>query len=349
MRSTSLEIWWMRSDIAQPCWGSKASVLRISRSSVPCGRSIRSVLMFLPFCFYMATLHLSLSKCKGKVNLLFPRFRFLLLDHLRRVFPLAHHAGDLLAPLLDRLGEPHRIRRAPKMRQLLGIALDLGLQARHLLFDLAAAVLHLLEANRIKPLRFNGGGSCRRRWEWASVVSLARRRTLSNEIRQPWQGKIDFLPLLTPQVIFVVAREGIHFAAADLEHPRGQLVDEVAVVGDEHDRAGILRQRFQQYVLGAQVEVVGRFIEEEEIGGAQQHSRQRVAIALAARKYADALENIICAEQEAAQKTAQLRLGAERHGGGARQVVDQTRVCIQCLVLVLGEIIHLHLVALLVL
>jgi hypothetical protein len=33
-------------------------------------------------------------------------------------------------------------------------------------------------------------------------VSLARKRTLSNEIRQPWQGEIDFLPFLAPQVIF---------------------------------------------------------------------------------------------------------------------------------------------------
>src|SRR5215208_6113776 len=32
----------MRSEMAQPCCGSSANVLRMRRSSVPCGRSIRS-------------------------------------------------------------------------------------------------------------------------------------------------------------------------------------------------------------------------------------------------------------------------------------------------------------------
>src|ERR1700733_12460599 len=41
MRSTSLEICWTRSDMAQPCCGSRARVCRMRRSRVPCGRSTR--------------------------------------------------------------------------------------------------------------------------------------------------------------------------------------------------------------------------------------------------------------------------------------------------------------------
>ena len=83
------------------------------------------------------------------------------------------------------------------------------------------------------------------------------------------------------------------FAAADLEDARGQLVDKVAVVRDKHHRAGVLAQRFEQHVFGAHVQVVGGLIEEQEIRRTQQHARQGIAIALAARKHADALEDLV--------------------------------------------------------
>src|SRR5437667_9579803 len=42
----------MRSEMAQPCCGSRARVRRISRSRVPCGRSIRGSGIVLPYGFY---------------------------------------------------------------------------------------------------------------------------------------------------------------------------------------------------------------------------------------------------------------------------------------------------------
>src|SRR5438128_1812622 len=39
----------MRSDIPQPCCGSSASVRKMRRSKVPCGRSIRSLAIPYPF------------------------------------------------------------------------------------------------------------------------------------------------------------------------------------------------------------------------------------------------------------------------------------------------------------
>ena len=178
-----------------------------------------------------------------------------------------------------------------------------------------------------------------------TVVRVVRHDALRHQIRQAGQGEIDFLPTLAPQVILVVAGENIHFAAADFKHPRGQLIDEVAVVGDKHHRAGIFLERFQQDVFGAQVEVVGGFVEQQEIGGVQQHARQGIAIAFAAGKHADALEDIVFGKQEAPQQAAQFSLRAERHGSGARQVVEQARLRVKRLVLVLGKVIRLNIVA----
>ena len=105
-----------------------------------------------------------------------------------------------------------------------------------------------------------------------------------------------------------------------------------------------LPQRFEQHVLGAQVEVVGRLVEQQEIGRPQQHARQRVAVALAAREHADALEDVVVGKQETAEQGAQARLVAEGRGRDAGEVVEQPRVRIERLVLVLREVVGLHVV-----
>ena len=53
----------------------------------------------------------------------------------------------------------------------------------------------------------------------------------------------------------------MHRAIAYFEYARGQLVDEVAVVRDEYDRAREGLQRFQQHVFGAHVQVIGRLVQ----------------------------------------------------------------------------------------
>ena len=52
----------------------------------------------------------------------------------------------------------------------------------------------------------------------------------------------------------------MHPAVADLEDTRGQLVDEITVMGDEYQGADVIAQGFQQDVLGAHVQVVGRLV-----------------------------------------------------------------------------------------
>ena len=110
--------------------------------------------------------------------------------------------------------------------------------------------------------------------------------------------------LFAPEIIFVVAGEDFDFAVADFEDAGGQLVDEIAVVRNEDDRAGVLHERVEQHVFGAQVEVVGGLVEQKEIRRMQQQAQQGVAAALAAGEHADLLEHVLVRKQEAPEQAA---------------------------------------------
>lgn len=68
MRSTSLDTCCTRSEMAHPCCGPTASVLRIRRSSVPCGRSSRSSLKLFPLHFYKTQIHHSYVEVQGEIR-----------------------------------------------------------------------------------------------------------------------------------------------------------------------------------------------------------------------------------------------------------------------------------------
>ena len=69
----------------------------------------------------------------------------------------------------------------------------------------------------------------------------------------------------------------------------------------------------EQHVLGAHVEVVGGLVEQKKISRHHEHAGERVAVALAAREHADALENVVFGKQETAQNAAQFGIvGARR-------------------------------------
>ncbi len=101
-------------------------------------------------------------------------------------------------------------------------------------------------------------------------------------------------------------------AAGHLDHPGGQGVDEVAVVGDEDQRPLIAAQGVEQHLLGLQVEVVGRFVEEQQVGRAQQQDGQGQAVALAAGEDADLLVHVVAVKEEGAEQVAQLRAPCRR-------------------------------------
>ena len=64
-------------------------------------------------------------------------------------------------------------------------------------------------------------------------------------------------------------------------------------MGHENHGAVVVRQRLQQNIFGAHIEVVGGLVEEQEICRVQQHAQQCIAIAFAAGEHTNALEDII--------------------------------------------------------
>ena len=92
--------------------------------------------------------------------------------------------------------------------------------------------------------------------------------------------------LLLLQPAGVVALVGDALAAVELEDPAGDVVEEVAVVGDRHDRALVLRQVLLQPGDRLGVEMVGGLVQQQQVRRAQQQPAQRHAPALAAGELA---------------------------------------------------------------
>ena len=111
--------------------------------------------------------------------------------------------------------------------------------------------------------------------------------------QRPLPGALLLLFLLQPLALLlqpggVIALERVAAAALDLEDPVGDVVEEVAVVGDDHHRAREVAQRALEPGDALGVEVVGRLVEQQQVGLLEQQPAQRDAAPLAARELADA-------------------------------------------------------------
>ena len=78
----------------------------------------------------------------------------------------------------------------------------------------------------------------------------------------------------------VIALPGDALAAVQLQNPAGHVVEEVTVVGHGNDRALILLQVLLQPVDGLGIEVVGRLVEQQDVGFLQQQAAQSHTAAL---------------------------------------------------------------------
>ena len=115
----------------------------------------------------------------------------------------------------------------------------------------------------------------------AHPLELARQRALA--------GRLGLLLALEPLLLLlepgrVVALPRDAGAAVELEDPAGDVVEEVAVVGDGDDRARVLVQVVLEPGHALGVEVVGRLVEQQQVGALEQHPAERHAAALAARE-----------------------------------------------------------------
>ena len=132
-------------------------------------------------------------------------------------------------------------------------------------------------------------------------------------------------------------------AVPDFDHLRDELVQDVAIVADDHDRAGKAPERFEQGLLGYYVEVVGRLVEQQAVVAPRDHLGQRQPRAFAARQHADALLHFATRKQHRAQQVADFGRGHALRA--AAEFVDHGAVIVQRFGQVLREIAHDDLVA----
>ena len=105
------------------------------------------------------------------------------------------------------------------------------------------------------------------------------RRLLLLLVREPR------LLLLEPAGVVALVRDPL--AAVELEDPAGDVVEEVAVVGDGDDGARVVGEEALEPGDRLGVEVVRRLVEEQQVGRRQQQPAERDAAALAAGQRRD--------------------------------------------------------------
>src|SRR6266436_1295101 len=80
----------------------------------------------------------------------------------------------------------------------------------------------------------------------------------------------------------IIALVGNAAAAVELENPASDVVEEVAVVGDDQDRTRVVAQVGFEPVDRLGVEMVGRFIEQQQLRLLEQQAAERHPASLAA-------------------------------------------------------------------
>ena len=143
----------------------------------------------------------------------------------------------------------------------------------------------------------------------ADPVELALERGLAGAVRLLLGGETRLL-LLEPRRVVALPRDA--GAAVELEDPAGHVVEEVAIVGDGDDRARVLLERALEPGDRLGVEVVGRLVEEQQVGLGEQEPAERDAAALAPGERGD----VGVARREAERVHGDLERAVELPGAG---------------------------------
>ena len=137
-------------------------------------------------------------------------------------------------------------------------------------------------------------------------------------------------------VIVEIAVIGRDRATGDQPQPVDGRFDQMAVMADEDDRAGELGQRPDQRLAAVDVEMVGRLVEDHQVGAAEGGEPEEQAGLLAAGKVGRLGVHLGAHESERAGAGAHLRFGCLRHQ--IADVVVGRPLRLQLVELVLGEI-----------
>ena len=118
----------------------------------------------------------------------------------------------------------------------------------------------------------------------ADPFEFTGQRALAGLVGLLFLREAGFL-LLQPRGVVAFPRDAL--AAVEFEDPTGHVVEEVPVVGHRDDGAVVLAEESLEPRDGFRVEVVGRFVEEQEIGTGEQQPAQRDAAALTTGEHVD--------------------------------------------------------------
>ena len=100
-------------------------------------------------------------------------------------------------------------------------------------------------------------------------------------------GVDPFLPFL--EIVGIVAAVGIDLAVIEFEDDSTHLVEEIAVVGHHEQGAVASGEESLEPFNHLQVEMVGRFIEDEQVGLSDEHIGQCHAFLLSAAEFSHGL------------------------------------------------------------
>jgi hypothetical protein len=128
-------------------------------------------------------------------------------------------------------------------------------------------------------------------------------------------------------VVVVVARVDDEALAVDLHDAVHDAVHEGAVVADEHDRPVVGAQEALEPRDGLEVQVVGRLVEQQHVGLAQQKLRERDPHEPSARELLGHTGEVALLEAEAHQHGT--RLGLDRVAAEVLEALSQAPVLLQ--------------------
>src|SRR5262249_15806249 len=121
-------------------------------------------------------------------------------------------------------------------------------------------------------------------WALADPFELARERLLARRLFSALLLEALFL-LLEP--IGIIAFPGNARSPVELQDPARDVVEEVAVVSDEHHGARVFVQLMREAGDAVGVQMVRRLVEKQHVGPLEQELAERDAALLAARELGD--------------------------------------------------------------
>ena len=136
------------------------------------------------------------------------------------------------------------------------------------------------------------------------LLGLRLRRLPTGEIGAALRQHVGIAAgILQPAPVALRHQHGIH-----------RPIEEIAVVADQDDGAGVVGQHLLQHVERLQIEIVGRLVQHQQVGRLGERAGQHQAAALAARQRAQRRARLQRREQEILHVAHDvLGLAADRH------------------------------------